>query len=56
MTPVQQALHILAHGAAIIGSVLLAPLSLLVLAAIGIAAFIQLMSDASDSLDTMAKA
>jgi hypothetical protein len=56
MTPVQHALHLLAFGTTVIASVLLAPLSLLLLGAISLAAFIEMMSDAGNSLGTMAKA
>ncbi len=56
MTPAQHALHVLAFGAAVVGCVLLAPLSLCVLGALVVAAFIELAGNASDSLDALAAA
>ncbi len=56
MTPVQYVLHGLAFVAAAVGCVLLAPLSLLALGGLGVAALIQLARNASDTFDALADA
>lgn len=55
MTPTQYVLYSLAFAASVVACVLLAPLSLLTIGGLGIAALIQLATDASDAFDTLAE-